>query len=208
MRKVKQIRLLLILVIFAITSVLLTSCYPDYGLGVEDFDIVSTFKDDANDFQLYRTFFMADTIDKITDGGIEPSAGENDELILSEIEKQMIAYGYTRTLIPDSADVTLQVAISSTAVFSYYPGYWGGYYGWYYPWYGYGGYSYSYTSGSIFVTMIDNDKFDETTKNIGAVWAGILNGVLDYSSNTELRVRIVDGIAKMFSQSPYLKIYP
>ncbi len=44
MKKVKHIRLLLITVLFALTSVLLSSCYPDYGLTVQDFDIVYTVK--------------------------------------------------------------------------------------------------------------------------------------------------------------------
>ena len=76
MKKIKQIKLLLILVLFAVTSVLLTSCYPDYGLTSSDYDIVATFKEDANDFQAYKTngatFYMSSTIKRISDneGGI------------------------------------------------------------------------------------------------------------------------------------------
>jgi hypothetical protein len=190
--------------------VLLTSCYPDYDLDdPEDFDIVGTFRDDAADFQSYQTYFMSDTIHEILDGGvIEPSEGEFDDDILNEIANQMQLFGYTRITDPDAADVTLYVGNSQASVFSYYPGYWWGYYGWYYPWYGgwYGGYTYSYSTGSLFITMIDREKFDEAARNTGAVWAGIANGVLDYSSALDIKNRAIKSVDQMFAQSPYLKI--
>ncbi len=149
---------------------------------------------------------MPDSVLKIGTGGIlEPNNGSNDALILSELSKQMQAYGYT--LVDDSANVSLKVGVTSSTTVTYYPGWWGGYYGWYYPYYGYGGYSYSYTTGSLFITMIDNAKFNEQEQNIGAVWNAAMNGVLDSTTPAELRTRIVNGIDKMFEQSPYLKIY-
>lgn len=211
MRKIKQIKLLLILVFFAVTSVVLTSCYPDYGLTTSDYDIVATFKEDANDFQAYKTngatFFMPDSIKRILDnnGGISGQAGQYDQAALDEIARQMVAYGYTRVNSPQNADVYITVGATSSENIVYYPGYWYGWYGWYYPWYGYGGYAYSYTTGSLFVTMIDKSKIDETNQITGAVWAGAANGVLD-DTYANILTRVINSVDKMFEQSPYLKI--
>jgi hypothetical protein len=211
MRKMKQIKLLLILVFFAVTSVVLTSCYPDYGLTTSDFDIVATFKEDANDFQSYKTngatFAISPTIKRLSDnvGGIVDEPGPYDAQILAEIERQMIANGYTKVDSIQLPDVYISVGATSSENIVYYPGYWWGYYGWYYPWYGYGGYAYSYTTGSLFVTMIDLNKFDEVNKLSGAVWAGIINGLLE-DTNANIAARVVSSIDKMFEQSPYLKI--
>ena len=211
MKKIKQIKILLILVLLAVTSVLLTSCYPDYGLTTSDYDIVATFKEDANDFQVYKTdgatFYMPDSIKRIldNDGSVSGSTGQYDAQILAEIERQMIAYGYTRVNSPQKADVYVTVGATSSENIVYYPGYWYGWYGWYYPWYGYGGYAYSYTTGSLFVTMIDKSKIDEANKITGAVWAGIVNGILD-DTNANILTRVINSVDKMFEQSPYLKI--
>jgi len=211
MKKIKQIKLLLILVFFAVTSVVLTSCYQDYGLTSSDYDIVATFKEDANDFQAYKTngatYFMSPTIKRLSDnvGGIVDEPGPYDAQILAEIERQMIAYGYTKVDSLQQPDVYISAGVTSSENVVYYPGYWGGYYGWYYPWYGYGGYAYSYTTGSLFVTMIDLNKFDEVNKLSGAVWAGALNGMLE-DSDANILARTVSSIDKMFEQSPYLKI--
>lgn len=204
MRKFKQVKLLLIIIFFAATSMLLTSCYPDYGLTIEDFDLVATFKDDAANFQTYNTFFMPDSIKRLFDGAIgSPINNQLDQAILSEIENQMEAYGYVRVPSPANADVWLYPAITTSTTYTYYPGYWWGYYGWYYPWYG--GYSYSYSTGSLFLTMIDKVKFDDINKITGAVWAGTANGVLD-DTNANIKIRTLNSIDKMFDQSPYLKI--
>jgi hypothetical protein len=207
MRKNKQIKILLVLIFTAVTSLLITSCYPDYGLTVEDFDIVATFKDDAANFQTYKTYFMPDSIKRLADGAVGSSNTQYDAQILQEIRNQMTAYGY-QTAPEQLADVKLFVGITTSTTYAYYPGYWYGYYGWYYPWYGYGGgYTYAYSSGSIFLTMFDPDKMDATKQILGAVWSGTLNGVLDDTQSSKL-TRTLNGIDKMFNQSPYLKLVP
>ncbi len=207
MRLIKQRKTLLTIMLLAFTLVLLTSCYPDYGLTTSDFDIVATFKEDANDFQAYRTFYISDEIRRLTDneGGVIDDPGPYDDEILTEINNQMVACGYSEVGDPQVADVAIYVAATSSENIVYYPGYWGGYYGWYYPWYGYGGYAYSYTTGSLFVTMIDVDKFDGTNRLTGAVWAGMVNGLLD-DTDVNILARTKTSIDKMFEQSPYLKI--
>ena len=211
MKKIKQIKLLLILVLLAVTSVLLTSCYPDYGLTTSDFDMVATFKEDANDFQSYKTndatFFMSGSIKRLTDnvGGISDEAGPYDDQILAEIERQMIANGYIEIDSASLPDVYISVGATSSTNVVYYPGYWWGYYGWYYPYGGYGGYAYSYTTGSLFVTMVDMNKHDYDNKIAGVVWLGAINGLLE-DTNANTLTRVISSIDKMFEQSPYLKI--
>ena len=211
MNKMKQGKLLLTIILLAFSSVLITSCYQDYGLTSSDYDIVATFKEDANDFQAYKTngatFYMSSTIKRLSDnvGGIVDEPGPYDDQILAEIERQMIANGYTKVDSIQLPDVYISVGATSSENIVYYPGYWGGYYGWYYPWYGYGGYAYSYTTGSLFVTMIDLNKYDEGNKISGAVWAGTVNGMLE-DSNANILARVLSSVGKMFEQSPYLKI--
>ncbi|MCK7528586.1 MAG: hypothetical protein MZV64_69050 [Ignavibacteriales bacterium] len=45
-----------------------------------------------------QPLYIADKIKRLTDnvGGIEDDPGPYDQQILAEIEKQMIAYGYTK----------------------------------------------------------------------------------------------------------------
>ena len=94
MIKFKQVKLLLILILFGAATLLLNSCYPDYGLSTSDYDIVATFKDDAANFQNYRTYYMPDTIKTVSDGNVVPNNGSNDAAYLQEIANQMQAYGY------------------------------------------------------------------------------------------------------------------
>jgi hypothetical protein len=207
MIKNKQIKLFLVILFSAVTSVMMTSCYPDYGLTVEDFDIVATFKDDAANFQTYKTYYMPNEIRRVSEGALGGSNTQYDAEILKEIENQMTAYGYTRVAAADSAsaDVSMRVAITNSTTYTYYPGYWWGYYGWYYPWYG--GYSYAYSTGSLFLTMFDPDKMNASQKILGAVWSGTANGVLD-DTQANILSRTLTSINKMFDQSPYLKLIP
>jgi hypothetical protein len=204
MRKNKQIKVLLIIFLTAVTSLLITSCYPDYGLTTSDYDIVATFKDDSANFQNYKYYYMPDTIKAITDKGVVDNNGSNDAVYLREIANQMQAYGYTRVPNLAGADLELAVGVNSSTTWTYYPGYWWGYYGWYYPWYG-GGYSYSYTTGTLMIFMRDNAKFDPSNKILGLVWSGTANGILD-DTKANIKARALSSIDKMFEQSPYLKI--
>lgn len=197
--------------LLAFSSVLITSCYQDYGLTSSDYDIVATFKEDANDFQSYKTdgatFAISPTIKRLSDnvGGIVDEPGPYDDEILSEIERQMIANGYIEIDSASLPDVYISVGATSSTNVVYYPGYWWGYYGWYYPYGGYGGYAYSYTTGSLFVTMVDLNKHDYDNKIAGVVWLGAINGLLE-DTNANTLTRVISSIDKMFEQSPYLKI--
>ena len=204
MIKFKQVKLLLILILFGAATLLLNSCYPDYGLSTSDYDIVATFKDDAANFQNYRTYYMPDTIKTVSDGNVVPNNGSNDAAYLQEIANQMQAYGYERVNSLAQSDVELVVGVISSTTWVYNPGYWWGYYGWYYPWYG-GGYTYSYSTGTLMLFMRDNEKFDPNNEVLGLVWSGSANGILD-DTKANIKARAISSIDQMFEQSPYLKI--
>ncbi len=198
---------------------LLISCYNDYGLEPKDFDVVITYSDNQVNFQNYHTYAMPDSIVRM----IDPSSTSQpntlyDQTILNEIEKQMTAAGYTR-VEPDTAnlpDVILLAGITSSDYYAVSGGYWWEWWGWYpgwgyYPVYGGGWYPsygvvYSYTTGTLLISMIDPAKTDPNSKTIGVVWTGALNGIIS-DSESDNRVRIIDGIDQMFEQSSYLKVY-
>jgi hypothetical protein len=95
------------------------------------------------------------------------------------------------------------------------PGGWWGYWGWWPGWgsgpwgpgwgAGYpGGYpiGYSYSTGTIFIAMINPDDFDEEEETIGMVWLAALNGLAS-DSRSQAETRITNGISQAFGQSEY-----
>ena len=137
----------------------------------------------------------------------------------------MISNGYTEepldTLNP--ADVVMLIsAMSSTNSGLYFdPAWWWGYWGWWPGWSGYPGapvwgpgwgYGYpdgypvyiSYSTGTLFITMIHPESTNIDEKTIGVPWMAALNSLLQTGAqNTEQR--ITDNIDQAFKQSPYLK---
>jgi hypothetical protein len=213
--KIKKYYYVCLLILF---PVVLLSCYSDYGLSTKDYDVVITFRDNDANFQQYSTYAMPDSVVRMTDSSGSKPVTTYDQTILDEVKKQMAASGYTR-VEPDTnnlPDVIVLVGVTSSDYYAAGGGSWWGWWGWYpgwgyYPgwgggWYPGYGYIYSYTTGTLLLTMIDPAKSDAENKTLGVVWSGALNGVLE-SSETNNRIRIIDGLDKMFQQSPYLKIY-
>jgi len=82
-------------------------------------------------------------------------------------------------------------------------GWWGGYPGWWYP----GGVTtYNYTTGTIFIDLMDPLKINPDNQAYGAVWLARLNGVLSssFTGSTNAVTRIKERINDAFNQSPYL----
>jgi hypothetical protein len=198
---------------------ILISCYSDYGLATKDFDVVITFRDNEVNFRQYRTYAMPDSVVRMIDSTNTSQPNTTfDQTILDEVEKQMTAAGYTR-VEPDTNDLPDVIVLAGVTSSDYYAaggGYWWGWWGWYpgwgyYPGYGSGwypsyGYIYSYTTGTLLISMIDPAKTDANNKTIGVVWSGALNGIIT-DSESDTRVRIIDGIDQIFRQSSYLKVY-
>lgn len=176
----------------------------------EELDLVATNYDADYNFASKGTYSLPDKIVKIT-GDVAPP----DEYIkdiygipmLAQIEANMTTLGWTKVDISASPDVQLLPAAwtSTTIVYS---GYYGGYYCWYYPYYcgggwyyPYAGYSSSYTTGTLLMTIVDPNQ-ESTDGNLRVVWNGAMNGLLSGSYDID---RITKGINQCFTQSPYLK---
>ena len=210
-----------ILFFMLIFSGIFNACYYDYGLSPKDLDVVITFYKGDIDFSKYKTYAMPDEIEHIIQEGEEDNVDTQfDALILEEIVKQMGALGYTRqtnpALIPDrNFDLVLSVAAtSSTNMTAYYNYYWGGYWGYwgygpgwgvYYP--PYWGISnvVEYRTGTLLINLIDPDLSDEANKQLGSIWIGTINGLLD-DTPANVRIRLKTEIGRCFAQSPYLGV--
>ena len=216
--------LISIIILIPLLIISLNSCYSDYGLSTKDYDLVATFFDKNTDFQQFQTFTLLDTVVRVKDGGGTSSDFDTryDQQILNRIADNLTDYGYSRIDQKDvdstnKPSVFLLVSAVSSENYAYYPGYWWGYWGWYpgwgyYPGYGpgWGGYypggvAYSYTTGSLFITMLDADNIDVENKTATINWAVAINGLLD-DSNTNISSRINETIDQSFQQSSYLKL--
>ncbi len=189
-----------------------TSCYSDYGLSTADYDTIITLFDNNANFKK-PTYAMPDTVVHFVEEGEEDDIDRSkDALILQTIENNMTKLGYERVPVDTSANApgfVMLVGVTVTDHYGrvYYPGwgYWGGW-GWWggYPGWGYPGGSviYSYTTGTIFMTMLDPEKTISGDQKFGAVWLARINGVVSSSLNTS--ARITQKINDAFNQSPYL----
>jgi hypothetical protein len=198
------------------------ACYPGEIDTVAQTDLVVTFHADGVDFQANATFAIPDSI---VDIGVAVGADSTmdhqyDAQILARIAQELTAMGYTQ--ITDTtvlADVIVAVSAITVENYSYYvPGYpagcyycwWGGWplgYGagtnWYYPWYPV--YSTEFTSGTLFITMLDTDLPPPEAGDLVGIWSAAINGMLE-GTNTEILARISNNIGQAFDQSPYLAI--
>jgi len=212
-------RLLLLAMIGALMA--LYACYPGGATNVADFDLVITLFDETYDYSAAQTYAMPDSVVQLPDSlqTIDPAT---QATILSTVEANMTALGYTRIANPDPANQPDVVVLCSSttqdwAAWTSYPwyGYWGWWGGWgYYPpgynpgWgWGYppaGGSAYSYTVGSIIITMMKAlpDGGQVTDMEAQAVWGAGINGLAEGGGEQK---RIEDAINQAFAQSPYLK---
>jgi hypothetical protein len=209
--KAKKKKLIVLFSLLILSSFVFYSCYPDYGLTTSDYDTVITLYDNSANFNK-PTYAMPDTVVHFVEDGQEDNVDRSkDALILSTIQSNMSNLGYARVPVDTTANppgFVILVGVTTTDNYgqAYYPGwgYWGGW-GWWggYPGWGYPGGSviYSYTTGSIFMSMLDPDK-ENSDNTYGAVWLARINGVLSSSLNTS--TRITQRINDAFNQSPYL----
>jgi hypothetical protein len=208
--KKKKLIGLFSLLIFS--SLILYSCHPDYGLTTSDYDTVITLFDNSANFKK-PTYAMPDSVVHFVEEGKEDKIDRSkDALILSTIASNMTKLGYERVAVDTTAPApgfAILVGVTTTDNYgaAYYPGwgYWGGW-GWWggYPGWGYPGgtVTYSYTTGTIFMTMLDPDKINTGDNTFGAVWLARINGIVSSSLNTS--ARITQRINDAFNQSPYL----
>lgn len=208
----------------------LSACYPiGDDLTYEDLDIaVSMYDKDyytpsgKNDFQNFQTFVIPDTIIHIIEEGDDDDIGRKyDQEIINHVRANLEFLGYDEEMDPESNApdivVTISITVSDHTIYTWYP-YWGWYWPYYpkgttdlpannyyypwYPWYGWGS-TYSYTSGTIILEMVDISRIDPSEEKVPVIWAGLVNGVVG-GPEEGLKVRVSGGIDQCFDQSPYL----
>ena len=192
----------------AVLVVLFSGCYPQGPDFIEDLDIVVTRHEDGYDFTPKQTYAMPDRIVKITGDRIEGDAPVYipDAIatpILAAIDKNMLALGYTKVAVSANPDLLMTPASWETTTIQYYYDYWYWWYGGYYPYWGWGypAYVSSYTTGTLFMGLVDPDVVAANGNPIRQ-WSGAANGILQYSFDVTRVTRAVD---KAFAASPYLK---
>ena len=201
--------------IMIVICLVFISCYPDNAFDIEEFDTAITFYDESIDFSSFSTYALPDSVVEIGERNLALT-GQFDSDILSRIRSNMAELGYTE--VDQGADVILLVSkTSSTNVdaYTFFPIWWD-YWGWYPAWPGYGGigpgwYPYypwagtvvfSYTTGTVFIDMLDPGKI--SGEQIPSVWSGAINGLIE-GNNTQIERRIEAQIDQLFEQSPYLQ---
>ena len=211
----KKIVIFFLYILPGLSVLVMFSCYPSGPSSTGETDVVITAYDSQFNFSNILTYALPNTVFDL-DGADEVNHNF-DALILNEIEKNMSAIGYVRENNPlaNGADIVVIVSIGRTdrtwAGGVGWWGWWGGWPGWgYWPGYGPGwGIWYSwpvmgtFSTGTLYLEMLDpNDPID-VDQQIPARWAAALNGV--FSSSIDItEQQIIDSIAQMFTQSPYL----
>jgi hypothetical protein len=189
--------------IYLVVIGMMVSCYPQGPEYYEDLDLVYTNFEPKFDFQSKGTYSMPDKIVKV-EGDLADDEDPDfvkepyNTQMLTKIEANMTALGWTKVEDPADADLVLFPAVwTNTTVY-----YWYDYWCWYYPYYCGWGWGYpsvsTYTSGTLVMTLVaDGDNYVEPTR----VWTSACNGVLSGAYNT---TRVTNAIDQAFEQSPYL----
>ncbi len=210
-------------------AVFFTSCYPEGAEYVDELDTAISQYDASYDFKGPKTYMMPDSIVHYKDGEENDEVDRDwDEKILKQIEDQFESLGYARKYPPQIEDPNFQVdyqvyvgALVRKNSSYYWWDYWYDYWGWYYPGYpgwGYPGYPgwgypgwgypvyYSYTTGSLVITMTDPNTLkpiEGTDKEVmPVVYVGGINGLLQ-GSDDYIASRIETGINDLFNQVPF-----
>ncbi len=210
-----MVRNMLIKSLFAVGFVWMTGCYPSNNKSIEDLDVVVTRYDEDADFQVYNTFYIADTIvqtgDPEDDGFIDLDLSREDmDLIINKIRSEMKMLNYTEIVtpsldsIPDVGIFTEAIAQRFTVVSVFPPPFWG--WGWGGGWWPPTVRASQYEVGTLVVNYIDVERTIENDRGVNLIytpWVGVLNGLLVQTSSQD--ARITSAIEQMFDQSQYLR---
>lgn len=201
--------------VFAVSATIFAGCYPKGPEYYSDTDLTVTDYDMDYNFGSQKKYFMADTVEYITnikDNEIDP---EDVIKLLQEVESNFTSKGYTRLSATDIDDAEFAITVSVIASKNsgvgyvpgppYYPGWgWGGGWGGYYPPYWGGYYSYSYTTGSVIIQWWDPQVAPFSADEQPIHWISTFNGLVS-STKSNNESRIAASIQQAFKQSPYIQ---
>jgi len=195
---------------------LIVGCYPKGPEYYSDLDITVTDFDAEYGFADQKYYWMADTVEYITNIKDSELDDADVQKLLDEIQSKFSARDYKRIKgdSPESLDsaeflITVSVIASENTVIGWVPGYpcyWGCWGGYYPPYWG-GYYSSSYTTGSVIMNWWDpqENPVPSATEDLQPIhWVATFNGMLS-SSKQNNQGRIEFSINQAFKQSPYIQ---
>ena len=191
-------------------GLLLAACHPSGAETISDLDVVLTTHNAAFDFAAPTTYSRPDKVFVISgDPTVSPPDRLNpgtEQLILSTIDTQMKALGYTLVNVGQTPDLVITVGALEVTNVNYYYGYWCTYWAYYYPCYPYYppvvGVS-TYVVGTLLIDMAPFSATAPPGNQTNGVWTAVIRGIESGSTTTD-QTRIVNGISQAFIQSDYL----
>jgi len=189
-------------------------CHPEQMSGSDPYDSIVTVADTLASFSTIAKYFIpVDTVVHIGPGAVVDDIPHNyDSLIVAQIAANMTARGYTRTLVIDSADVTLNPMVTLKDNYDFATADWCALWGWAYTWGctswipGYPpGLAFTYSTGTLVIPMADLRAGKPPTFSPPVIWFAAINGSVDGTTSSTASALIVDGINQAFRQSPYIQ---
>ena len=207
--KAPQKRMKLYWITGLVLLVSMWACYPGGPENIAERDVVITAYDDQFNFGAAQVYAMPNEV-FVREGSENVDTRFND-LILSDVARNMAQIGFVRENNPDQngADVAIIVSVSRTTTTAVGTGWWpgyGGWWGWWGPGWG-GWYPYpivvNFTTGSVFIEMYDPEGRDDANQTVPVRWIAVANGLAGTTGDLTAQ-RITKAIDQAFAQSPYL----
>ena len=190
---------MLILGLGLVFTLACTKYPPSSDRLLEDMVVITQYDVKAN-FNQFKTYQIEPRVMKITDKDSSAISNATTAAVISQIDKDMKARGFT----PSSENPDLRITIvyyQNTYVYQY------SYYDWYYPYYGWGWYypyypTYysSYTTGLANINLIDMKNI-APGNTLYLRWNAAIRGLL---TGTHTSIEVTDAVHQAFTQTPQL----
>ena len=172
---------------------------PESDRILEDLAVITQYDTKAV-FTDYQSYYVYDTITKITDKGAQTIPAVTAAPAIDAIVKNMNARGFEQhSKVTDSVDLRIRVIyFQNTTVYTYSNGWYGGYYP-YYPYYPV--YYSSYTTGLANIELADMKTENVVNNQVAILWSAGIRGLLTGNHTTS---EITGRIDQAFIQTPQL----
>lgn len=205
------------IIFFAVAASLVMACHKEpYPQDRDGEFLVYTVKGEIEDYSKFTTFHIADEVLVVSGNGKEESSTSSNSLALvNEVKNMMTSRGYTYEADKETADLGLQLTYmeETTRYLNYvsdpywwldYPGYWGaGYWGNYGGWYHPYPVTYTYSTTSLVLDMVDRLAEAGENKKLPVIWSAFIGGETGYANRDAQKLKM--GINQAFAQSEYIK---
>ena len=205
--------------ILLISAVILAAvaCHKEpYTDGAKEYLIYTTPGKDVN-FTSYKTFDLADSL-LIIGQSEKPEYSQSDNALalIQAVRTNMEKMGYIYTPSNPNADLGIQMTfvVKTERYVQYYndpywwldypgywsPGFWGNYTGFYYRY----PVSYTYSTNSLMIDMVDLTTPKTGNEALEVIWSAFLGGPAGFGPVSDLN-KMKTSIDQAFAQSSYLK---